>query len=310
MMKRYFVLGIFLFSSLMAYSQISSLDSSETRPFVFKLGMNYLSNYVYNGRSDSLKAPYFIPSLTFQHENGLTLSAELYFLNNGVSNGFDFFELNGSYDFDIYKNLSGGVNGTKYISNGNSESFIGSLSYILGGYLNHDFGFLELNLGVDALFGTGKTDIRLSPGIERTWEWGNEDKRFQITPSLYAIFSTLNYFEGFTNFKNTNARARVKGRAPMAAIQPSIVSSTVVRNPGLTFMTYELSVPFTFETKKMGISFIPTFAMPKNPIFTNEITTVTFPNRSQTTRIIDDTYFSELNLANVFYAQLNLYFKF
>ncbi len=310
MMKRYLILVIFLFSSLLGFAQISLLDSTETRPFTFTAGVNYLSNYVWNGRSDSLKAPYFIPSLTFRHENGLSLSAELYFLNNGVANGFDFFELNGSYDFNIYKNFSGGVNGTKYISNGSSESFVGSLSYVLGGYLNQDLGFCELNVGVDALNGSGKTDIRISPGIERTWEWGTEDKRFQISPSLYAIYSTLNYFEGFTEIKNTNARSRQKGRGPASVNQPVIISNTVVRNPGLTFMTYEIAVPFTFETKKMGISFIPTFAMPKNPIYTDETTTVTFPNKTSKITTIDDTYYSELHLSNVFYGQLNLYLKF
>ena len=173
-----------------------------------------------------------------------------------------------------------------------------------------NLGFCELNAGVDALIGSGKTDIRLSPGIERTWEWGNEDKRFKISPSLYAIFSTLNYFEGFSNIKNSNTRTRLKGRTPIATNQPTIVSSTVVKNPGLTFMTYEIAVPFTFETKKMGISFIPTFAMPKNPIYTNETTTVTLPNKTSTKTTIDDTYYSELHLSNVFYGQLNLYFKF
>jgi hypothetical protein len=310
MMKRYLILVIFLFSSLLGFAQISLLDSTETRPYAFTAGINYLSNYVYNGRSDSLKAPYFIPSLTFRHENGLSLSADLYILNNGVSNGFDFLELNGSYNFNIYKNLSGGINGTKYIINESSESFFGSISYILGGFLNQDFGFCELNVGVDALVGSGKTDIRLSPGIERTWEWGTEDKRFQISPSLYAIYSTLNYFEGFTEIKNTNARSRQKGRGLASVNQPVIISNTVVRNPGLTFMTYEIAVPFTFETKKMGISFIPTFAMPKNPIYTDETTTVTFPNKTSKITTIDDTYYSELHLSNVFYGQLNLYLKF
>jgi len=83
-MKRFIILATFLFSSLLGYAQISMLDSTETRPYAFTAGMNYISNYVYNGRSDSLKAPYFIPSLTFRHDNGLSLSADLYFLNNGV----------------------------------------------------------------------------------------------------------------------------------------------------------------------------------------------------------------------------------
>lgn len=309
-MKRYFILATFLLGSFWGFSQISLLDSTETRPFAFTAGVNYLSNYVWNGRSDSLKTPYFIPTLTFKHENGLSLSAELYFLNDGVSNGLDFSQLNASYELNLYKNFSGGINVTKFISRESSESVFGGLSYILGGFLNQDFGFLEVNVGVDALVGSGNTDIRLSPGIERTWEWGTEDKRFQISPSLYAIYSTLNYYEGFVNIKNTNVRNRFKGRNPNGASQPTIVSSTIVRKPGLTFMTYELSVPFTFENKKMGISFIPTFAMPKNPVFTNEITKVTFPNKTSTSTTIDDTYYSELHLENIFYGQLNLYFKF
>jgi malate dehydrogenase (oxaloacetate-decarboxylating)(NADP+) len=51
-------------------------------------------------------------------------------------------------------------------------------------------------------------------------------------------------------------------------------------------------------------------AMPKNPIYSNETTTVTLPNKTSTTTTIDDTYYSELHLSNVFYGQLNLYLKF
>lgn len=61
MMKRYIVLVTLLLSSFLGYAQISLLDSTETRPYAFTAGMNYISNYVYNGRSDSLKAPILFP---------------------------------------------------------------------------------------------------------------------------------------------------------------------------------------------------------------------------------------------------------
>ncbi|MCX6194672.1 MAG: hypothetical protein NTX34_09375, partial [Cytophagales bacterium] len=118
-MRKILVLLFTVFLSLTGYSQVKSTN--------YSVGMNYLNNYVFNGRSDSLNMTYFIPSFTYENENGLTLNSDIYFISNSANKGFDFLELNAEYEFDIYKKLSGGVNATKFFSNGKSDSFIGNL---------------------------------------------------------------------------------------------------------------------------------------------------------------------------------------
>lgn len=304
-MKIYiFVIWVIL-SGTYAFSQ-NPVQLNESKKYTMYAGINYLNNYVYNGRADSLKMNYVIPSFTYINEKGLTLNSEMYILCNGANNGFDFMELNGEYAFDIYKNFSGAVTGTKFFSNGNSESFIGNLNYIVGGYLNQKVGIFDLVCEVDILHGASKSDIRLSPGIESTFEWNLKKNHFELTPSFYAIFSTLNYFENYSNTKKLNA-----GKRRVATANTTYTSNnTLVDNPGLTFMTFEVSMPFTYENDKMGITFIPTLALPKNPITTKEVSSVIVNNKIVSSTSVVDTPYSELNLRNIFFGQLNFYVKF
>lgn len=278
---------------------------SQEKKWTTYVGINYLSNYVYNGRSDSLNAPYLIPSITFENKNGLTLNSDLYYYFDGKNNGFDFLEVNAEYEFDLFKNASGGVNGTKFFSNGKSDSFIGNLSYTLGGNLNYDFKWIDFNTYFDFLKGSSGLDSRISPGIERTISWEKGNRHFELNPSFYAVFSTLHYFEGYSNTRKLN---RPKNGA--LARPSTITTNTLVTNPGLTFMAYEISLPLTYETDTFGISIIPTYTIPKNPISTIDITTNTIAGKVTTLSTIVDIPYSERYLNPVFFGQLNFYLKF
>jgi hypothetical protein len=296
-MKKYYYLIIFGLLSFSGFSQ--------EKKWTTYLGMNYLNNYVYNGRSDSLNLPYIIPSITLENENGLTLNSDLYYFFDGKNNGFDFLELNAEYEFDIFKNASGSVNGTKFFSNGKSDSFIGNLSYTLGGNLSYDFKWFEFSTSADVLKGPGTMDIRLSPGIERTFSWEKGSRYFELNPSVYAVFSTLNYFESYSNTRKLN-RARNGGPARGATIS----TNTLVQNPGLTLMAFELSFPLTYETNRFGMSIIPTYALPKNPIITNEITSSTVAGRGTILSNVVDIPYTERYLNPIFFWQINFYLKF
>ena len=41
-----------------------------------------------------MNAPYLIPSITLENENGLTINSDLYYYFDGKNNGFDFLEMN------------------------------------------------------------------------------------------------------------------------------------------------------------------------------------------------------------------------
>ena len=290
---------------LIAFGLICFSSFSQEKKWTTYVGINYLNNYVYNGRSDSLNAPYLIPSITLENENGLTLNSDLYYYFDGKNNGFDFLEMNAEYEFNLFKNVSASVNGTKFFSNGKSDSFIGNLSFTLGGNVNYNFKWFDLNTYVDFLKGPGNIDTRISPGVERTISWEKGDLYFELNPSFYAVLSTLNYFESYSNTRKIN-RAKTGG-----LVKASTISiNTVVQNPGLTFMAFELSLPFTFETDKFGISINPTYAFPKNPISTNETTTNTVAGKTVILSNIIDKPYSERFLNPVFFGQLNFYLKF
>ena len=303
-MKNY----ILLFLLLISFGKLFGQNAQHQRPYVFKVGVSYLDNYVYNGRSDSLKTPYFIPSVTMVYDSSLTISGNFYYLTQGEVTGLDFTELNASYEFDIIKKLSAGIYGTKYFYNGSSNAVTGNINAILGANLDYDFNLFELNIGTYFLFTNNHTDINFRPGIDRTIVFGAK-KEWKLLPSFYVNFSTLNFYEGFstrTASRRTNNSGKVTN--PNFGTTERITSVTDLR---MKLLDYELSLPLTYETNKWGILIEPTLAFPQNTIHTNTQTIRLLP--TGTTQIVsnrDSTPYSEKNLNSIFYTQFTVFLKF
>ena len=303
-MKNY----ILLFLLLISFGKLFGQNAQHQRPIVFKVGVSYLDNYVYNGRSDSLKTPYFIPSVTMVYDSSLTISGNFYYLTQGEVTGLDFAELNASYEFDITKKLSAGIYGTKYFYNGSSNAVTGNINAILGANLGYNFNLFELNIGAYFLFTNNHTDINFRPGIDRTIVFGAK-KEWKLLPSFYVNFSTLNFYEGFstrTASRRTNNSGKVTN--PNFGTTERITSVTDLR---MKLLDYELSLPLTYETNKWGILIEPTLAFPQNTIHTNTQTIRLLP--TGITQIIsnrDSTPYSEKNLNSIFYTQFTVFLKF
>ena len=303
-MKNY----ILLFLLLISFGKLFGQNAQHQRPIVFKVGVSYLDNYVYNGRSDSLKTPYFIPSVTMVYDSSLTINGNFYYLTQGVDAGLDFVELNASYEFDIIKKLSAGIYGTKYFYNGSSNAVTGNINAILGANLDYDFNLFELNIGTYFLFTNNHTDINFRPGIDRTIVFGAK-KEWKLLPSFYVNFSTLNFYEGFST-RTASRRTINSGKVtnPNFGTTERITSVTDLR---MKLLDYELSLPLTYETNKWGILIEPTLAFPQNTIHTNTQTIRLLP--TGTTQIIsnrDSTPYSEKNLNSIFYTQFTVFLKF
>ena len=303
-MKNY----ILLFLLLISFGKLFGQNAQHQRPYVFKVGVSYLDNYVYNGRSDSLKTPYFIPSVTMVYDSSLTISGNFYYLTQGEVTGLDFTELNASYEFDITKKLSVGIYGTKYFYNGSSNAVTGNINAILGANLGYDFNLFELNIGTYFLFTNNHTDINFRPGIDRTIVFGAK-KEWKLLPSFYVNFSTLNFYEGFST-RTASRRTTNSGKVT----NPNLTTTeriTSVTDIGMKLLDYELSLPLTYETNKWGILLEPTLAFPQNTIHTNTQTIRLL--QTGTTQIIsnrDSTPYSEKNLNSIFYTQFTVFLKF
>ena len=294
-----FVLPLFIVSILQAQTKKSS-DST-----TFSIQVDYLSNYSYNGRVDSIKYPYQTTTASLHLANGLFSNFSASYLLTPGMKGFDFFELDLGYEYKIGKKIYGEIYGSKYFYSGGSNLINGNISSDIGASFNYDFTYFQFNNLLDVFF-TNKSDIQFTPGVEKTIYFGNADNSsWSINPYLYCNFSTVNYYE-------SNVTRRLNGpRGPRAgpAIGPQLTSTTVVQNKGFKLLNTDFSMPLSYENTHWLATFTPTYSIPFNKIETISTNTITSATGT-TTNKVNSTPYSELHLNNQFFFQIGITYKF
>ena len=294
-----FVLPLFIVSILQGQTKKSS-DST-----TFSIQVDYLSNYSYNGRIDSIKYPYQTTTASLHLANGLFSNFSASYLLTPGMKGFDFFELDLGYEYKIGKKIYGEIYGSKYFYSGGSNLINGNITSDIGASFNYDFTYFQYNNLLDVFF-TNKSDIQFTPGVEKTIYFGNADNSsWSINPYLYCNFSTVNYYE-------SNVTRRLNGpRGPRAgpAIGPQLTSTTVVQNKGFKLLNTDFSMPLSYENTHWLATFTPTYSIPFNKIETISTNTITSATGT-TTNKVNSTPYSELHLNNQFFFQIGVTYKF
>jgi hypothetical protein len=294
-----FVLPLFIVSILQGQTKKSS-DST-----TFSIQVDYLSNYSYNGRVDSIKYPYQTTTASLHLANGLFSNFSASYLLTPGMKGFDFFELDLGYEYKIGKKIYGEIYGSKYFYSGGSNLINGNISSDIGASFNYDFTYFQFNNLLDVFF-TNKSDIQFTPGVEKTIYFGNADNSsWSINPYLYCNFSTVNYYE-------SNVTRRLNGpRGPRAgpAIGPQLTSITVVQNKGFKLLNTDFSMPLSYENTHWLATFTPTYSIPFNKIETISTNTITSATGT-TTNKVNSTPYSELHLNDQFFFQIGVTYKF
>ncbi len=294
-----FVLPLFIVSILQGQTKKSS-DST-----TFSIQVDYLSNYSYNGRVDSIKYPYQTTTASLHLANGLFSNFSASYLLTPGMKGFDFFELDLGYEYKIGKKIYGEIYGSKYFYSGGSNLINGNITSDIGASFNYDFTYFQFNNLLDVFF-TNKSDIQFTPGVEKTIYFGNADNSsWSINPYLYCNFSTVNYYE-------SNVTRRLNGpRGPRAgpAIGPPLTSTTVVQNKGFKLLNTDFSMPLSYENTHWLATFTPTYSIPFNKIETISTNTITSATGT-TTNKVNSTPYSELHLNNQLFFQIGVTYKF
>jgi len=86
------------------YGQLFSQEAVKPKTTSFKIQLDYLSDYIYNGRADSVKYPYQITTASVNFANGMYVNFGADYLLTQGEKRFDFFQLDLGYEFDINKN--------------------------------------------------------------------------------------------------------------------------------------------------------------------------------------------------------------
>lgn len=279
-------------------------SSSENKSY-FKFDANYLNNSVYLGRKDSLNLPYFTPTISYIDKSGFYASASLGYLLSKDSKKIDYYSFDAGYEFTLSKKLSGSISANKSIYNDSSNNVSSSVGGSLSGSLTYDFGFLELNSGLSASFAE-KTDLGVDITASRSFYLGEEGKQWTITPKALVNFSTLHFYEGYTN--------RKIGKRQKNPLVSSVSSTTTVTNKNansLTLLDFELSAPISYDEKKWGFYCIPTLAVPQNAIYTTTKSVITLRSgQVNTPAPLDSTPDSEKKLSSNFFIEFGVYCKF
>ena len=289
----------FIVFSLQAQKKKSS-DST-----TFSIQADYLSNYSYNGRVDSIKYPYQTTTASLHLANGLYSNFSASYLLTPGMKGFDFFEFDLGYEYNFGKKIYGELYASKYFYSSSANLINGNISSDIGASLNYDFKFFQFNNVLD-LFFTHKTDIQYTPGVEKQIYISKSNKAsWSINPYIYYNFSTVNYYES-----NVTRRLNGPRRQPGSnVVGPQVYSNTVVQDKGFKLLNTDLSVPFIFESNNFSATFTPIYSIPYNKIETLTTNTVTSVSGSTSTTI-NSTPYSELHLTNQFYFQIGFTYKF
>ena len=92
----------------------AAADTTKTpKKAFFKIGVDYTTNNVFMGRTDTVKTPIISPNIKYSFKSGVYISADLDILPKQKKSKLDGGNVALGYDFDLSDDLSGGISYTK-----------------------------------------------------------------------------------------------------------------------------------------------------------------------------------------------------
>ncbi|WEK21494.1 MAG: hypothetical protein P0Y49_10130 [Candidatus Pedobacter colombiensis] len=106
-MTRYFykslLIFVLVFSTVCSFGQSlikDDLIKNDSKISSLKFGVNYLSNSVFMGRSDTVRIPVITPNIKYTFRSGIFVAGSLDYLPNSKSKVLASGDLSAGYDFD------------------------------------------------------------------------------------------------------------------------------------------------------------------------------------------------------------------
>ena len=265
----------FLFTSAYVYAQNGNppFTTTDTAKSVkggkgssaFKFGVNYLSNSVYMGRTDTVTTPIILPEVKYTLKNGIYFSGNLDIIPNRQKNKLDGGDIAGGYEFDIGENLSGSASFTKTFYSATSTQLNSSVRGIFNGNLTYDIGTiispslsLDYDINKQGINNDGFVNFGLSHDFIVVGVFGKKDV-FLISPTASLNAGTQNFYDGYIS-----ARQLKSLRANAA--QTVALNRFLSQLSQFELLDYEFSAPLEYKTGHFIFQFTPTYAVVENQL--------------------------------------------
>ena len=241
-------------------------DSTKSKPkSSFKIGVNYLSNNVFMGRTDSVRVPAILPTIKYTFKSGIYLSGALDILPNSKNKKVDGGDLAAGYDFDITDDFTGGVSFTKLfysskstqVAAASSASVNANFSYDIGDIItpaiNADYSFNKQGITDDKFVNFSLSHDLIFLGI-----FGDVDL-ILVSPTVSANTGTQNFYLAYITKKQLKT-------AKANALENAIIAKYTAQLGKFELLDYEASIPFEYKYKHFIFQFTPTYAVVKNEL--------------------------------------------
>ncbi|WEK21493.1 MAG: hypothetical protein P0Y49_10125 [Candidatus Pedobacter colombiensis] len=271
-MTRYFykslLIFVLVFSTVCSFGQSlikDDLIKNDSKISSLKFGVNYLSNSVFMGRSDTVRIPVITPNIKYTFRSGIFVAGSLDYLPNSKSKELASGDLSAGYDFDLTDNLDGSVSFTKSFYNTKSPLIASSQSALVNVSLNYDFGkIITPSLSADYVFNKqgDKNDIFLSASLSHAFiatSLFNAKDILIISPAATLNTGTQNFYDSFlVNKKGKNEAKTASLNKLMAAKRDDLAKFKV--------LDYEFSVPVEYKIKHFIFTLTPTYSIAQNKL--------------------------------------------
>ena len=301
MQKTYTLIYVFVLISLSQIIHAQGIDSTKKVDLTKKvdstkkkssllIGVNYISNNVYLGRTDSVVTPNFNAQVTYTLKSGIYFSGGLTYIPNRTFDRLDAGILEAGYTFD-HNDLSGAVSVSKYFASFISTEVVSAIDANLSGELDYDFHFISASIKADYALAksNGGNDFILTGGLQHEFDVTNPfstNDALSISPAIFLNAGTQNFYTTYI-IRKKNSAAAIKAHGggkgktvnPVAPA-PTSTTSTVNTNK-FQLLDNEYEIPITYSIKNLGFEFTPKYVVGHNIISDNPTTTTTYiPNTS------------------------------
>jgi len=264
--KPLFVL-LFICIACKAFSQsdstttVAAADTATTaaaKKNSFKIGVDYLSNNVFMGRTGIKNIPIISPDIKYALKCGLYFSGSMDFLPDNKKNAIDGGDLSAGYDFDITDDFYGGVSYSKLFYNPNSTLIGSSISSTFNLNFSYDIGdIITPTISSDYNINTGATsDLFVNFGLAHDFIaekiFGDKDLII-VSPTIEANWGTQNFYDAYITKKVFKSK---KASTLVAAFENNLDQ--------FELLDYEFSVPLEYKAGHFIFEFTPTYAIVQN----------------------------------------------
>jgi len=231
----------------------------------FKFGINYVSNNVFMGRSDTVRTPVVMPEIKYTTKWGVYFSGSLDFLPNKKKKKLDGGDLSAGYDFDLTDDLSGSASYSKLFYSSTSTQIASSISSTFNANFTYDIGdIISPSIGSD--YNINKQGINndefVNAALTHDFIWkgifGDEDILL-ISPTATVNAGSQNFYDAYLTKKKVKT-------AKKTAAQNALLTKYVNQLGQFQLLDYEFSVPLEYKAGHFIFQFIPTYAIVKNQL--------------------------------------------